>query len=331
MRAKTAVLFFLVLILLFTPGAALELRNGGQVTIDTPINDDVIATGGMVTVNAPVESLIVAGGQIIINAPVTGDVIAAGGSVMVNAPVGGKVVAAGGEIQLNADAKNAVLAGGTIAIGRNATVSRDVLASGNTMVNDGTVKGTLTVNAENFVNNGNAGKVVYTRPDNNRVFGVSFFDIALTIGFLVLGLVLIALFPGPYSAAEAEVRRSPVKDFFIGWGTIVGSAIILVIIAVTMIGIPVALMGLLPFIGLLMAASLIASSALGSVVLGSLKMHANPYLLFTAGFILFTILTLIPVLGIIVRIIAVGVGSGAIVVVFLTRFQGLRGTWGSAV
>ena len=331
MRVNTAVLFLLILIFLFTPAMALELRNGGLVTIDTPISDDVIATGGMVSVNASVESLIVAAGQVIINAPVTGDVIAAGGSVLVNAPVGGKVVAAGGEIRLNADARNAVLAGSTISIGRNATVSRDVLASGNTMVNDGTVKGTLTVNAENFVNNGNAGKVVYTRPDNNRVFGVSLFDVAITIGFLILGLVLIALFPGPYSAAEAEVRRSPIKDFFIGWGTIIGGGIILVIIAVTMIGIPVALMGLLPFVGLLMTASLIASSALGSVVLGSLKVHANPYLLFVAGFILFTILALIPVLGIIVRIIAVGAGTGAIVVVFLAKFEGMRGTWGSAV
>jgi hypothetical protein len=80
-----------------------------------------------------------------------------------------------------------------------------------------------------------------------------------------------------------------------------------------------------------MVASLVVSSAFGSVLLGMVKVHANPYLLFVAGFIILNLLMLIPVLGFITRIVAVGLGFGAMLVVFLAKMEGMRGSWGSAV
>ncbi len=85
----------LVLVLLSTPSGviALESFSGDQVSIDTPVADDVFAAGGTITVNAPIDSLIAAGGTITLNAPVKGDVIVAGGRVIANNNIGGKLVA----------------------------------------------------------------------------------------------------------------------------------------------------------------------------------------------------------------------------------------------
>ena len=88
MMCIKAILVFLTLVLLCSPGQALQAFSGDTISIDTAVADDIIAVGNMVSINAPVDSAIVAGGTVNINAPVKGDVIAAGGQVYVNADVG---------------------------------------------------------------------------------------------------------------------------------------------------------------------------------------------------------------------------------------------------
>ncbi len=48
----------------------MQTFSGESVSIDTPVDDDILAAGSMVSINAPVNSAVVAGGTININAPV---------------------------------------------------------------------------------------------------------------------------------------------------------------------------------------------------------------------------------------------------------------------
>ena len=318
----------LLLIVLPLPALALELRSGGEVTIDQATDDDVFASGGMITVNAPIGSLVAAGGEITVDAPVKGDVIAAGGQITINSDVGGKVVAAGGTITVNGKVgTNAVLTGGTVTLGSSSSVARDALVSGGSVTNAGTVEGTLTVRANSFENEGSAGTldVELREPSHPVAFFLSVISILFTIGLLLLGLVLIRFAPGPYRAVEAEIASSPILRVAIGFGSLIAGFILLLLLAITLVGLPLALLlGLFMAIGLLLS-TLFVSSALGGWIAGLLKHPVSDYLAFVLGFVVLAILFLIPVAGAIILVVAVSLGFGAIISAAWNHRAGLLG------
>lgn len=324
---------YLVLILLLIaiplPALGLELRNGGEVTIDQAIDDDVFASGGMITIGAPIGSLVAAGGQITVNAPVKGDVIAAGGQITINSDVGGKVVAAGGTITVNGRVgTNVILTGGTITLGSSSSVARDALLSGGSVTNAGTVEGKLTVRANSFVNEGSAGTldVELREPSHPVSFFLSVFSILFTIGLFILGLVLIRFAPGPYRLVEAEIASSPLVKAAIGFGSLIAGFVLLVLLAITLVGLPLALLlGLFMAAGLLLS-TLFVSPALGRWIAGLLKHPVSDYLAFVLGFVVLALLTLIPVAGAIILVVTVSLGFGAILSAVWNHRAGILGS-----
>lgn len=65
------------------------------------------------------------------------------------------------------------------------------------------------------------------------------FSVLFAVGFLILGLLLIRGFPPDlFAAVVGQVEKSPVLLTVLGFVAIVVSAIILVIIAITIVGLP---------------------------------------------------------------------------------------------
>jgi hypothetical protein len=309
------VLFVLFLVMLIPAGvSALATYNGGQVVIGQPVPDDVLASGGMIDVNAPVDSLIAVGGTININAPVKGDVIAAGGTTNVNSDIGGKLVAAGGTININsAIGTNAVLAGGNVHIGQDAMIGRDALISGGRVSNAGNVEGNLTVRARTFENTGTAGQlnVELSKPreEFSRIFSI--FGIIFTIGMLILGLALLHLAPGHFMAVEEEVRKSALVKTVGGFFAIIVSLIVLILISVTIVLLPIALLLWMAFFAGLLLSTLFVSLALGRFLVLKAKWEAPSWQMFLLGFVILNIASRIPVAGIIVLGISVSLGFAA--------------------
>jgi hypothetical protein len=311
-----AILAVLIVMLLIPAGVhALALYSDGTVTISEQVQDDVFASGGTVTVNARVSSLTAAGGTITINAPVDGDVIAAGGTVTINAPVGGKVLVAGGTVEVNAPVgTNAVIAGGMVTLTDASVIRKDALISGRTVSNAGHVGGNLTVSSQDFSNTGSAGKVVYTPQETDMGLRGLFrlFVVLWTIGMFILGLLLIHLIPARFGVVENAVRTSPVIRIIVGFFAIVVLIVILVLLSFTVVLLPLTLgSGMLFLIGLLIS-TLFVASALGRTIAGYAKWEPKTWQAFTLGFIILAILTLIPVIGFIVIVIAVSLGFGGI-------------------
>lgn len=308
-------ILLLLIITLPMPALALETRSGGDVRIDQATDDDVFASGGVITVDAPVGSLIAAGGQITVNAPVKGDVIAAGGQVTINSDVGGKVVAAGGTITINGKVgTNAVLTGGTIALGSASSVGRDAMVSGGTVTNAGNVAGKLSVRANTFDNRGSAGTLEVELGERSTLAGTLFsiFSVLFTIGLLILGLILIRIAPVRYRAVEAGISSSPLIAAITGFAVLVAGFLILVLLSITLVGLPLALLlGLLMLTGILLS-TLFVSSALGRWIAGLLKRPVSDYLTFVIGFVVLNLLFRIPVAGTILLAIAVSLGFGAL-------------------
>ena len=95
-----------------------------QVTIQTPVTEDLYLAGRSIHVLATVEGDVVAAGwRVAINAAVSGDVIAAAERVTVHATVGDDVRAAGREVNINGQiGDDAILAGETVTLAPETTV-----------------------------------------------------------------------------------------------------------------------------------------------------------------------------------------------------------------
>mgnify|MGYP001049921398 CR=1 FL=1 len=321
---KRFLLIALVFVLLLPNAQALQMLSGDQVSVESPVDDDVFAAGGTVMINAPVSGVVIAGGDIIINAPVSGDVFAAGGQISLNSDVEGKIVAAGGVVDLSGDAKNAVIAGGTVNIHPNTVISRDAVISGGTVSNAGTIGGNLTVRAENFYNTGSAGSVDFKKSEGPQRLQqlMNVFSILMTIGFLILGIILLKVFPAQFFSVEEEVRKSPLKNTVVGFLLILASAILIAVLAATLIGFPIAfIMGML-FIIALMLSTLFVSFALGRTIFDVLKFETNDVLIFVLGFVILSLLFRIPYAGWFIWIVALSLGFSAI-------FYAVRENWQS--
>ena len=338
---KRLIIISLMLILLLPNVHALEMLSGDQVSVNSPIDDDVFAAGGDVNINAPVTSVVIAGGDVNINAPVTsvviaggdvninapvsGDVFVAGGQISINSDIEGKIVAAGGDIDLRGDAKNAVIAGGNINIHSTTVISRDAVITGGNVSNAGKIIGNLTVRAENFQNTGSAGSVDFKKSEGlqglQRVMNI--FSILMTVGFLIIGIILLKLFPAQFFIVEEEVRKAPVKNTLVGFVLIIASVILIILFSVTIIGFPVALiMGML-FITALMLSSLFVSFAVGRKIVDLFKFETNDILIFVLGFVILSLLFRIPYAGVLIGIVAISLGFGAIIYALRKNWQSI--------
>jgi hypothetical protein len=313
----------LCFVLMLPHAQAIELLAGGNISLDSPIEDDVFAAGDSLIINAPVESVVFAGGELVVNAPVSGDILAAGGRITVNAAVDGKIVAAGGEIEMNDTVKNLVAAGGEIIIHPTAVITRDAVISGQRVANAGTVSRNLTVRAEEFENTGSAGRVDYQKTEGLEGLRavVTIFRVLMILGFLILGIVLLKLFPAQFMGVVAEVRGSPLRNAAVGFGLIIVLTVAIFVLAITVVGFPVAaVMGML-FIIALMLSSIFVSFALGRTLSDALRVKPNDLVIFIIGFVVLALLFHIPVAGMLIGFIALSLGFGSILYAVRNSWQ----------
>ncbi|MGB8217028.1 MAG: hypothetical protein WCE94_06980 [Candidatus Methanoperedens sp.] len=324
---KIIIILSLVLILLLPSNVgAVKMLSGDQVRVDSPVEDDVFAAGGAIDINAPVDGLVIAGGNININAPVNGDVFVAGGQISINSDVKGKIVAAGGNIDIKGNARNVVMAGGNINIHSTAVISRDAVISGGNVNNAGRVNGNLTVRAEKFQNTGSAGSIEFIKSEASQNFqrAIGIFRILITLGFLILGIILLKLFPVQFFKVEEEIRESTLFKTVIGFVLIIVSAVVIILVAITVIGLPVAAIMAMLFIIALMLSTIFVSFTAGKKILDQFKIKTGDTWIFVVGFIILNILFRIPYAGGLIQIVAISLGFGGVYFASREVWKGTR-------
>ena len=320
MNLSAVFIIALLAIPLFSGAQALRTFSGDLISIDTPIDDDIFAAGSVVNINAPVNSAVVAAGNVNVNAPVKGDLIAGGGQVNIDSDVGGKVVAAGGNIgQGGKVGTNLVALGGQVSILPKSIINKDALIVAGSVVNAGRVNGNLTVSADGFENTGYAGQVAFQKRETPKQEksgyhwgGPGLFGLALIIGYLILGLILLRIFPGLFAVIRKEIMRSPATVTAVGFVSIVAAFIALIIIAITIIGLPIAVVGFMMTVMALMLAGTFVSFALGKWIGSRFNLKYGDSILFSIGFVILNVLFLIPFLGGLISLISASLGFGAI-------------------
>lgn len=328
-----------LLLLSAVPGVvAAGDRAGGTVVVaqGETIDGDLDAFGGTVVVRGTVDGDLVAfGGDVRVEGEVTGDVDAVAGNVWVAGNVGGDVDAAAGNVyvrpgadiggRLAAAAGNIVVAG---AVHGNANLAGGAITLAETATIDGNVE--YAADADGFTDRGATVGGTVTRVedlDAGPWAGPIVPGWALAVyGFLVnllLGAVLLLAFPASSAAVAERVASDPLRTGGAGLVTVVAVPLLVVALAITVVGIPFALVGALGFALLLWVALVYGRFALG-VWLVSLADTENRWLALLVGLLVGGLLALVPWLGGLVTVVLVLLGLGAVVALGYAGYRGRR-------
>jgi cytoskeletal protein CcmA (bactofilin family) len=323
---------------------------GGTVDIDARVDGDVVAAGGELRVAGSVTGdVMMAGGRLDLRAEVLDDARLAGGRITIDAPIGDYLVVAGGDVEVfpgTRVAGPAWLAGGKLVIAGelddelkatggdikiSATVAGDVeLMGGHLELLPGArIAGNLRYRSptEIVIAEGAevTGDIVYQpiEPTVHEAPGLGI-GVLWVIVMTFTALLLLILAPRHTREAVATLRGDLLKSLGLGAAFLVGAPIAVIILLALVIGIPagLALLALYPVLLLMgyltTAIALAAQGALwaGREIDGSLTRQALTVLL---AFVALALLQAIPLLGALVLLIALLIGTGANLLTWLRK------------
>jgi len=346
-RAAIAVLVAVALVASATGVvAAQETRAGGSVVVDEGETVDGIQTlGGTVVVRGTVDGDLQAlSGSVVIeqSGHVTGDVQATAGSVTVLGTVDGSLEASAG----------------SVSIGESAVIDGDVRLAAGDFRMAGTVNGSVEAGVDNLRLTATAviaGDLRYSRnadfarEDGATVGGevtavrglspeVGFggfslpdpgplnvvFGIYWALVTLLLGAILLAAFPRFTSELAGEVSTNPLRAGGVGLVGLIGVPIALVLIAITIVGIPLTVLGFMAW-GLAVFVSIpLGEYAVGSWALSHVDIDSR-WAALVVGVVGVATLSRIPVVGWVIEFAVFLLGFGALLWVLYRGFRRRHG------
>jgi cytoskeletal protein CcmA (bactofilin family) len=248
----------------------------------------------------PKERIVIVGDVLVDRGQTTKDVVVADGDITVRGTVDGDVVAANGDVAIRGHVTGDVVTfAGTATLGRRAHVDGDVAY--------GDKKPRVAPGAQI------GGKVKKFKAEDLGGGAIALrigLWLAVTISALVLGLILLALFPKAADAVARTAKARTGRSLLVGVLLFVLIPIIGVIALITVVGIPLGaglLLAMLPIYGLAYTSS--------AFVVGRLVSKQGARILaFIIGLVVLRVLALVPFLGGIVWFLATILGLGALFV-----------------
>ena len=335
---------------------------GGSVRIDQPVAGDLIAAGGNVDVDAPVAGdALLAGGNLRITAKVEQSVHAGGGRLILDAPIGRNLRVGGGQVEIGplaAIGGNVTVGGGQVTL--RGPIKGNVTVGGGRVLIDGVVEGDVSAYGGSLSLGPNArlaGKLRYRsgdelvrdpaatvagaverlatpgrraaapaqrdtgRDDHAPRAGVSWL---WTAGLMAIAALLVAALPVTSMRVAEGLRTRLGWSLLWGFIALVCIPVAALILAVSIIGIPVALLALLLYIALLLVGYVGSAIGLGQWALARLRAEAAQRTgwRITAAMtavLLLALLGSVPFLGGFVALLAVAAGIGAIALLLAPR------------
>lgn len=312
--------------------AAQETRSGDSVVVEEgeTVDGDLTAFAGTVVVQGTVDGDLEAfGGDVLIEGEVAGDVDAFAGNVRVAGDVGGEVSAAAGTVVVGQDATVGALsaAGGNVAIEGTVAGDAEAAAGSVTLGSGAVVEGDLAYGGE--LNRHPDAEVAGTVTQEATAAPTPLGEVPTPppwlgplywlVVNLVLGAVLLAILPRFSERVALTARAEPAKSGGVGLLALVGIPIALVLIAITIVGVPLSIAGGFLFALLLWIASVYGRFAVGTWLL-SLADVTNRWAALVVGLLAVLLVGLIPFLGGLVELLVLIVGLGALSLALYERY-----------
>ncbi|MFI5275376.1 MAG: hypothetical protein ACHQT5_00960 [Candidatus Saccharimonadales bacterium] len=319
-------------------------KTGDTINITGTVNGDIYCAGQTISIDATVNGDVLCAGQSVdINGTISGNVRVAGEYVNLNATVTNNATLLGQDITVARSAhigQDITLSGQNVTL--NGGVGRDVWTTTNLMTVNGTVGrnftaahvGTLTLASGAHI----AGDLTYTsmqklqKGSSARVAGTTTYHVSQVhhanfFGFLllaklywfmamlVLGVVLVTLFPRQFERWNPEWGKVFWWKVLIGFVASFVVPALIILLVLSLLGVPLALLILLLWIVAAFIATPLAGYFVGSLVVPRL----HPVLMVLIGGAILGAVELIPFIGWIVGVVAYWFGTGAL----------LKGIWGT--
>ncbi len=302
---------------------------GKHVRITGQVFGDVICAGQFVEISGSVDgSVRVAAQELIVNSDVMRNVTVVGQSVTIAAEsyVAGEVFVAGQEIQLSGEIQDDVVAygnilsvGGTVGGDTHLNGNRLTIKSSSALLGSTNYRGPVAATIEEGASL--SGAINYTQTkemSENRgskprmlngpgIGGVLFPMITMGIA----AFVLHKLFPGFMQRVDETLRKSPLHAGLYGLLVVIGGPIALVLLCLTLVGIPLAFIAFLFWIILAMLAHTFTVFSIGYWILAQIKQDQTPVKAVLAGAVVLSILNALPIIGFFSTMFSFFVGIGA--------------------
>ncbi len=340
---------------------------GPTLEIGHPVRGDVLALAQRVYINAPVTGTVMAVAQEVIVGPngvVYGTVRAVGQSVRVNGRVTGDILAAGNDLWISKEGtveRDALVAGGDLEIG--GTVGRRLEAAGSSVTISGRIGGPARVDASQLEIEATArldrgltyssenepsiapgaqisGAVERVARPNGRTVERSVGSVVVDrlksmVAPLLLGFLLIVLFPAAAAAVADVALRRLLPSFGLGiLALIVIPLLLLVLLLMTIVigGVMATAVLAAAFAFVLSLGNVVVGMAVGGGILKLLKVEgpSRPRLRMVLelilGVVILTALSVVPVVNVAVSVVTLALTLGAVILAYVERRSLLQ--WG---
>lgn len=345
---------------------------GRQVVIDGVIEGDLVAASESVLINGAVNGdLILAGRSIIVNGSVEDDIRAAGADLSFLSSVGGDVIVAGNEIAIDSGAsigEDLVVSANSLLAGGEVRGNVELNAVDATLT--GTVRGRVNANVEESLTlspeSRIEGALNYTSQNEARVqagatvigdttqfiptvnlFGNEYpFSILIDfvskiisqarwfIGTLLVGLILIWLFPGTIQDVSLTLSHSPWKSLALGVLVFPLAAIMLLLSMIIILssigfsGFPIIAIPALGYVAMLLLAKPVIAVSVGSFLKRRAFGQDAPSLAgsLALGAAILAVVGLIPVVDTVVGWATLLLGFGMWLLFFFHHYREARST-----
>lgn len=309
----------------------------GSMTVSSSVKGDALLAGGAVTLRAAIMGDVrVLGGRVTIAGPITGDEVAFGGSVTDTAGGARDVFIVAESAALNAGALGpATIYANTVTLGGTFLGNVHVVSSGQVTVLPGTViHGTLEYEAPQQASVANSAKVTggvhYTGasylPTSAQAHAIALaavglFLIVKILGALILAGLLAGVFPllAEQAAAEALMRpaRSVLLTALLGFGIAVATPVLLVLLALTFVGLGLALLLGAAYVLLCVLAFAYTGIIMGGAIARSIwKRDAILWHDGVLGMLVVCLIVIVPVIGFPLVLLLAAFSLGALAKLF---------------
>lgn len=323
---------------------------GGTVTVNDSVYGDLVVAGGNVYLRGMVlDDVRAAGGTLTVSGSIAGDLLIAGGTVYVEpaATIGGDLALSGGTATLGSHITGSVQAsGGTVVV--NGAIDKSLTFNGGELTLNGVVNGAASIAATKLTIGNSAtlkGNVRYWTDKGEVDFGsalqngaiatfdpnmcthferpdakyLGFASIIGVLWYLIASAILIWLlqwlFAKPLQKAAETAQAAPMRALGYGFLYFAAVPVGIVLLLITIVGIPVGLIGLFLYILFFALANVITALA-GAHWINTWKNYnwrsSNLIAVALGLLIVLKIVTLIPLIGWVCAAMVIMIAFGAI-------------------
>jgi cytoskeletal protein CcmA (bactofilin family) len=315
------------------------LTAARQLHVQAEVKGDLAAAGERITIDGPIDGYVMSAGRTLtVDGSVGNDLWAAGETVTVQGDISNNAMLAGRHVHLGSDAlvgHDARLAGNTVTVeGRvernlrigadtariGGTVGGDVRADARevTILPDTVINGDLIVRASEPPTVSPGARILgdtrYEELQHNRWLSWPLIWIGSLLALLVLGFAAVALSSTWPARVSATMRTRPSSTALTGLGVLIFTPVVAGLLAVTLIGIPLAVVLIALYVAVLVLSSVMVSYRVGTWLLERMnRPQASSWARMALGVFVVSLAISIPFAGWLLVIAVLIAGTGALV------------------